>query len=375
MELTHKERILAAVNHKPVDRIPTDMWATIEVQEKLMDHFGVEEGKGEADPCFGLNGSVLSRGVQGILALWDKMDIDGILFVRPPYIGPEYKVENEITYNEWGFGFRQSPYEYGTYEEQIVYPLSEIETLAEAEEYNWPDPDWYDYSALPGIISQCGGRAVCCGYSAAFTYHNYIRGMENSLMDPVLNPEIAQYIISRISDFFTEYHRRCFEAAGDMIDFNQVTDDWGSQNGLMTSPDIFYKFYREPMQRAIDLAKSYNIQIFHHDDGDMRMLIPELIDMGVDVLNPIQWRCGDWDLISIKKEYGKKLCFHSAVDNQETLPMGSPEDVKKQVMELIDTFAGDKTGFILGPCHNLQPNTSVENILTLYKTAHEYGRF
>jgi len=83
-------------------------------------------------------------------------------------------------------------------------------------------------------------------------------------------------------------------------------------------------------------------------------------------LNPIQWSCGDWDLAELKRMYGKDVCFHSAVDNQYTLPFGTPVDVQKEVRHLIETLASDGTGFILGPCHNLQSNTSVENILVLY---------
>lgn len=88
--------------------------------------------------------------------------------------------------------------------------------------------------------------------------------------------------------------------------------------------------------------------------------------MGIDVLNPIQWNCGNWDLKELKESYGEKICFHSAVDNQHTLPNGSPEEVRKEVGYLVDTLGNDGTGFILGPCHNLQSNTSVKNILSLY---------
>jgi uroporphyrinogen decarboxylase len=159
------------------------------------------------------------------------------------------------------------------------------------------------------------------------------------------------------------------------VDVTQVTDDFGSQRGLLISPQVFEEFYRAPMQRAIDLAKSYGIIVFHHDDGDVRPLLPVLAGMGIDVLNPIQWRCGNWDLAALKAEYGSRLCFHGAVDNQQTLPYGTPEDVRAEVKHLIATLASDRTGFIIGPCHNLQPNTSVENVIALYEAACEYGTF
>ena len=123
------------------------------------------------------------------------------------------------------------------------------------------------------------------------------------------------------------------------------------------------------MQRAIDLGKAYGIQIFHHDDGDIRKLLPRFIEMGVNVLNPIQWRCGDWDLDLVKEEYGQHLCFHGGVDNQYTLPFGTAENVVNEVRWLKNTLGKDGTGLIIAPCHNIQANTPIENIFALYKTA------
>jgi uroporphyrinogen decarboxylase len=373
--MTHRERIRAAIERKPLDRIPTDFWGTVEVQERLFEHFGIDENRGGKSRWIGTNGGYLSRGIEGIIRLWDTLGVDGIFDVHPPYIGPPIEAPPGITMNEWGFGYRDKPYGIGVYTEQVVYPLADAETPADIDAFRWPDPDWYDYSALPDLIGSCGDRAVNVGYSAVFTFHNYLRGLERSLIDPVLNPELAQRIIERLSDFFTEYHTRCFEAASQSIDVHQVTDDWGSQTGLLVSPQLFREFYREPMQRAIDLAKRYGIFVFHHDDGDCRALIPEFVEMGIDLLNPIQYRCGNWDLAALKRDHGGRICFHSAVDNQELLPLGSPEEVRREVRMLIDTLASDRTGFILGPCHNLQPVTPTENIIAMYDEASSYGDF
>ena len=200
-----------------------------------------------------------------------------------------------------------------------------------------------------------------------------LRGLELSLMDPILRPDFTHHLLARLSDFFTEYHRRCFEALGGLADMTQVTDDFGAQHGLLISPRVFDQFYHAPLQRGIDLAKSHGVIVFHHDDGDMRPLLPRLVEMGIDILNPIQWRCGDWDLQALKEQVGQRLCFHGAVDNQQTLPFGTPADVRAEVKHLIETLAGDRTGFILGPCHNLQAVTPVENILAMYEAAREYG--
>ncbi len=351
-----RDRILAAINHEMLDHVPTDYWGTPEVTDVLLRHLGCDS----------------------VLEMYDRLGIDGIIGVSPPYIGPPLpRCDGGFGggLQAWGMRFKRQEYPGGVYWEQVHYPLAEAETIEELEAYPWPDPDWYDYEALAHLCAQYPHRAFKVGYTSIFYYHNMLRGLEQSLMDPLLHPEFTHYLIRRISDFFTEYHRRCFEAARGLIDITEVTDDWGSQKGLLTSPTIFEEFYRTPTQRAIDLAKSYGIIVFHHDDGDMRPLLPALVEMGIDVLNPLQWRCGDWDLAALKAEFGDRICFHGGVDNQQTLPFGTPDDVRAEVKRLIETLACDRTGFIIAPCHSIQPNTPVENIIALYEAAHEYDRF
>lgn len=371
----HRERILAAIHHKPLDRIPTDLWGTVEVQEMLFDHFGIETAQGTSPRGWSLSGGGLSRSVEAIIELYDRLDIDGIPLFLPPYIGPPPCEEEDYREDEWGRGFQPVRYATGIYWEQSYSPLAEAKTIADLEAYRWPDPDWYDYGVLSEVAALCEGRAIMGGLAMPFYYHNALRGLELSLMDPLLRPEFTHYLLERLMDYFVEYSRRCFEAAPGVIDMLPVLDDFGSQRGLLISPRTFEEFYRAPLQRAIDLARAYGIIVFHHNDGDCRALIPTLVEMGIDVLNPIQWRCGNWDLAALKAEYGERLCFHSAVDNQHTLPFGTPEEVRAEVKRLIDALASDGTGFIIAPSHNLQANTPVENILTLYEAAREYGTF
>ena len=350
--MNHRERVLAAMRHQPVDRLPTDMWATEEVRDKLFTACGVSD----------------------TLALYDRLQIDGIMGIGPDYSGPPRLTEEHYTENEWGMGYRKQAYATGAYNEQIHYPLARAETIADLDAYTWPSPDWYDYSVIPAKAALYADRAIMCGYTAPAYYHLQLRGQELALTDPMLRPEFTQHLLARLSDFFTEYHRRCFEAGRGVIDTTQVTDDWGAQRGLMVSPRIFNRFYREPTQRAIDLAHAYGLIVFHHDDGDMRQLLPTLVEMGIEVLNPIQWRCGNWDLVGLKERFGQRVCFHGGVDNQETLPFGTADDVRREVKRLVETLGADGTGLIIAPCHNLQAVSPVENIFALYEAAAEYGR-
>lgn len=347
--MNHRERILAVLRHQPVDRLPTDIWATEEVWALLRRHLGAHDN----------------------LAVMDALDIDGIMGIAPPYIGPPHRVAGGIFYDEWGMGSRVQEYGSGVYSEQVVFPLANITTVEELEAWDWPSPDWYDYARLPELAAEHPERAIQLGYTAIFFWHNKLRGLEQSLMDPLLNPELTHALVRKVAEFMAEYHRRCFEATKGLVQLTQVTDDYGSQTGLLISPAIFDSFYRPAVQAAIDMAKAYGLYVFHHDDGDCRRLLPRLTEMGIDLLNPIQWRCGNWDLAQLKADYGQKLTFHSAVDNQQTLPFGSALDVRREVRHLIEVLGGDGTGFIIAPCHNLQSVTPVENILALYDEANK----
>ena len=349
--MNHRERVLAAIRHEKVDRLPTDLWATSEIMQKLETYLQVES----------------------TIEVYDKLAIDGIFRVWAPYVGPAVHREDDYWEDEWGMGYRWQPYGTGVYDEQVRYPLAQAETIADLEAYAWPSPDWYDYDALPGLCAEYPDRAIICGYSENYYYHWRSRGSELALMDLFLRPELAHYVIKRVSDFWTEYTRRCFEAAPGLIDTTTVGDDWGTQHGLVLSPRNFDEFYRAPMQRAVDLARSYGIPVFHHDDGDMRELLPVLVDVGIDVLNPVQWRSGNWDLQTLKAQYGQRLCFHGGIDNQATLPFGSPSEVRAEVKRLVETLGGDGTGYIIASCHAVQAITPVENVVALFEAAQEYG--
>jgi uroporphyrinogen decarboxylase len=122
----------------------------------------------------------------------------------------------------------------------------------------------------------------------------------------------------------------------------------------------------------MELAHSFGVRVFHHDDGAIRRLIPELIEMGIDVLNPIQWRCRGMEREGLAADFGAKVVFHGGIDNQHTLPFGTPEDVWRQVVETMEIFRRCK-GYIVAPCHNIQPNTPTANILALYEAVQEFG--
>lgn len=354
--MNRRERILAAINRQTLDRIPTDIWATHEVWEKLQQYFGPD------------------------VDIRSELGIDGFHGVGPEYIGPPLPKppENEHYggFGYWGIRDRIMYYETGAYSEQSFWPLAHARTIADLEQFNWPSADWFDYKPMREQ-AQLGheNAAVQSGYMAPFFLHNLLRGLEQSLMDPHDDAEFTHYLLKRISDFFYEMHLRIFETCESLIDVAQVTDDYGSQFGPMISLTTFRKFYKPHLKRFIDLCHGFGIKVFHHDDGAIREFLPDLVEMGIDILNPVQHICPGMEMEGLKHDFGDKLCFHGAIDNQQVLPFGTPEDVRAEVRRAIDALASDQTGYILAPCHNLQAVTPVENIIAMYDEAAKYGRF
>jgi len=357
--MNSKERILSAIHREKPDRIPSDIWATPEVMENLKKHFGVDSER----------------------AIWEKLSIDKMVNLTPAplgipvtshYTGPSPAPNEDI----WGVKYLAKSYAggQGFYWEMCSHPLAELDTIeAVKTDYRFPRADEFDFSTLKENCREYTEYAIQCGYISPFYIFNNIRGLEKSLIDLAFNREYAHYVIDCISDFFYAFHERLFEAGGSLIDVAEVTDDFGMQSGLLISIDMFREFFRPHYRRFIKLLKDFNILVFHHDDGAMVPLIPELIDLGIDVLNPVQWRLPGMDPDRLKKNYGTKLCFHGGVDNQHTLPFGSPKEVEKEVQFLFDTLASDGTGYIVAPCHNLQSITPMKNIITLYETVRSLG--
>lgn len=347
-----RERMLAVMNHQVPDRVPTDFWATGEVWTKLRKHFGEKAN------------------------ILEILHVDGMSWVGPTYTGPAIaEAPAGQTVDFWGIRHKKISYDTGEYEEISHYPLAQAASIGDLEAYAWPRADWFDYSQMAAAARKCRStQVVSCGYMAPFTYQQYLRGLESSLMDPLVEPEFTRHLLKRLCDFQYEHHRRMFEAAEGLIDVTQVTDDYGMQTGPIMSLATFREFYRPHLKRFIDLAHGFGIKVMHHDDGAMRDFLPDLTELGIDILNPIQWRCPGMDMEGLKRDFGAKLTFHGAIDNQQTLPFGTPEDVRAEVRRAIDVLASDKTGYILAPCHNIQNVTPIENIVAMFDEAQKYGK-
>jgi len=201
-----------------------------------------------------------------------------------------------------------------------------------------------------------------------------IRGTEQMLLDFAGDPELAEYVLFKLNEFASAHTQKILEAGEGHIDITQVTDDFGSQTGLLMSEAMIERYMGKYYESNVAIARAYGAHVFHHDDGAIARLVPWIVGKGCEVLNPLQWHLPGWDLPKLKAEFGAKLCFHGGIDNQLVLPFQGVDEVMAEVRACVDALYSDNTGYILAPCHNIQANTPVENVVAMYEYAKGYGR-
>jgi len=345
--MTPKERWLAVLNRRTPDRVPMDYWATDEASAKLVEHLRVSN----------------------IDEALTQLHVDQPVTLRSKYVGPKLPAGEDI----FGCCFRDVDYGTGEYRECIHSPLAEFKSADEIEaNYTWPDPDWWDCSELPALADAAGERPIRAGGSEPFLTYKQLRGEEQAFMDLVLEPEIVECCLDKLYGLAYEDTRRIYGTIPGKVLISYVAEDLGGQEDLMYSPDQIRRFFLPWMRKMVELVHQAGAYAFHHSDGAVRKIIPDLIDVGMDVLNPIQWRCKGMEPEGLKKDFGDALIFHGGVDNQQTIPFGTPEDVKKEVKWLLETLGGGG-GYILAPCHNIQPVGPPENVVALYEAGFELG--
>jgi len=348
--MTPRERWLALLAGEKPDRIPTDIWATDEVFERLRRDLKCAD-----------NGD-----------LYRRLHIDGVHTIGAPRTVHHHPDDPEASI--WGVRHTVVNYGGGTYHENASQPLAAAKTVDDVHAFQWPRPDDHDFENFREQVRKIpGDRAVRCGGYEPFLLYSAMRGMEQAMMDLVLAPEMVEAALGRLFDYHYRLNARMFEIGKGRIDITYVAEDLGSQTGLLMSLAHIRRFLLPNQKRMADLARSFGIRVFYHTDGAARAVIPDLIDVtGIDVLNPIQWRCPGMEREALVRDFGARIAFHGAVDNQQTLSFGTPADVRAEVLDNIRIFS--KARWICAPCHNIQTVSPTENIVAMYETIHENGR-
>jgi len=351
--MTPRERVLAVLNNKPVDRTPVDLWYTGEVADALKAHFNVTDD----------------------FDWYRALNLDKIVWLFPGYKNPasekatgsQVGAQTVAERTMWGVPLKAVQSGEAVYHEFGAPPLKDCESSDSLDRYAfWPNPDYFDYQGSLELAEKASGRYATLGPWVSF-YEVYcqMRGLEQSLMDLMTNAPLASAILDRIEDCQTRMLKRFMQTLDGHLDMVFISDDMGMQQGLLIPPAIWETFFKTRMKRWCDLIHSFGKKVFYHSDGAVEPLIAPLLDCGIDVLNPIQHVCPGMDTAGLKKKYGSRVVFHGGIDNQSVLPFGSPQDVRRETKMCLDTLGA---GYIVCSCHNVQAGTPVENIIAMVET-------
>lgn len=343
-----KDRVRLALRHETPDRCPMQVSFTPEFAKRLRADLKLK-GTSFHNPHGGGNTYELER------LLGEDMLLTSVGWAN------SYYQENQTYTDEWGIGWQSveydTPYGKGRYTEIVHHPLADDSGLGG---YHAPNPGRQElYFEAARVIREFKDDYWIVGVTVTTIFECAwaLRGYERLLSDFVLNPDLAECILEIPYRFHLEAAKKLVEMGVDMV---WVGDDVGSQSSLLISPAHWRKFLKPRMANFISELKRINpeVKVAYHSDGMIYPIIPELIEIGVDVLNPIQPAC--LDPVSLKKEFGERLCFWGSIDEQHTLPFGSPQDVSAEVMARLRTL-GMGGGLILGPTHHVQLDTPLEN--------------
>jgi len=354
MSLSSRERVLLALDHQQTDRVPI---ATVcagvnrPALDQLVDHLG------------------LANAAEGLA--WIDAFVD-IKSVAAAYVGPTLGSRSDGAHEDaWGVWRRPKSYGDGAYDEICHYPLADAQDVGDLDKHRWPSPDWLDCEGVPASIERlnAGGEvAILTGGGNIFEKSWYMRGFERMLMDLAVNPELAREIMRRVTDYCIATLTRVLEAARGRVDVVFTADDIGGQNGLLMSLGMWEEHLKPHHVRLNRALHEFGVKVMYHSDGDVMDAVPGLIDMGIDVLQALQFSAGAMDARVLKDSYGDRLCFEGGIDVQTTLPFGTADDVRREVVERIEVL-GRHGGYILGPSHAIQAGTPPENIVALFETA------
>lgn len=351
------DRVMMALSHSNPDRLPLDFTATPEVKDKLMQYLKLNDYE----------------------SLLQYFGVDFRHFA-PRYIGPKKYTEtnfmnaDNIDTDYFGISWKKVKNNFSKYYEIAYHPLKNMKTIEEIEKYNWPNPDWFDSKFIYEEVKKINknDRKVIVLYAGGvFEIAWYMRGLEQYLIDLAVNPNIAELISRKLMNFFKERTTRAINILGGIIDIIYSDGDIGTQNGMMISPDLWRKYIKPLSIELIKPFKEMGFKTMYHSCGSIIPVIKDFIEMGLDILDPIQTRALDMDPYSLKRNFGHRLSFHGGIDEQKLLPYGNTQEVKDEVEKLVNTL-GKKGGYILSSSHAIQSDTPLENILTMYKTAREY---
>jgi uroporphyrinogen decarboxylase len=353
--MKHRDRVQLALAHEAPDRCPMQVTFTPEFADRVRADLQMK-GHRPHNPHGGGN----------TYALETALDED-VLLTSVGWANSYYQSAEPYT-DEWGVGWRSAPYTTpfgtGAYTEMTAHPLADERAVAA---YRPPDPHRPElYLEAARTLADFKDEYWITGVTVTTIFETAwaLRGYEQLLMDFVVNPDLAEHVLNIPYQYHLAAARHLVEMGVDMV---WLGDDVGMQTGMLISPRVWRKFFKPKMAAFIAALKAINpqVKVAYHSDGNINAIIPDLIEVGLDVLNPIQPAC--MDPAELKRRYGEHLCFWGSLDEQATLPFGTPEQVRAEVLTRLATL-GQRGGLILGPTHHVQLDTPLENFWAMINT-------
>ena len=347
--MTPRERVLTALDRCTPDRTPRDFWAEEPTWKRLFAHVGHDDKA----------------------RLLDDLGID-VRHLEPD--GPsEQHIGGGVYQNFWGerYIYRRTPW--GPMREDTCGALTDAQTMADLESFAWPTPDQFNHASLVAQCERFDDYAILYGFADVWQRPGLVRGWEGMFLDMATRPEWAHFLSRKFTDFYKEDYTRAAEATGGRIDLYLLISDLGSQHGPLISVSMFREFVAPYLREMVDCIHGLGGKVLFHSCGLIRPLIPELIQVGIDVLDPIQPVGPEMSPEQLEAEFGDRLSFHGGIDMQHLLPHGTADDVRAEVRRYCDVFQRGG-GYILAPAHLFQPDVPPENILAVYQGELSKGR-
>jgi uroporphyrinogen decarboxylase len=383
--MNSRQRLELALNHKEADRIPADLGGTVlsgishVAYRRLRTHLRLPEID-----------TRIADVVQQIAVVDD--DVRGLLQVDVRDVAPRSSANFNIgihddmpdyTYfhDEWGIGWKM-PKVGGLYYDMFDHPLKGEISTGDIDRYPWPNPA--DQARFDGLrerarqAAEVEGQGVVIGGLCAGIMEtvSWLRGFDDYYMDFVANTRLLEYFLDKVVELKMAYWEKALAEGGEYISAIVEADDMAGQNGMLISPLAYRNIVKPRHRRLFDFIKARTrAKIFFHSCGAVRKAIPDLIEAGIDILNPVQVSAAGMDSAELKREFGRELTFWGgAVDPQNVLGSGSVQQVKDDARRRIDDLAPGG-GFVFAPVHNIQSNVPPENVVAMWETLRDHGTY
>lgn len=378
-KMTSRERVVTALNHQEPDRVPFDCYFSYGGYLRLKDYLGYRPAK-EVGP----SSSWLGVGLP--IDLMQELGVDLLYFgLNRPHNAPVFEYGVECFTDEWGVTYHRIKHETGEHYEFANQVLGDA-TVQDLEDYPWPDPDKTEL--VKGLEEKARDLYENTDFALVGKFSNsifeqafYMRGFQDMLIDLIRNPEFAGALMDKLADIAIARIEAGLKACGQYIQILRLAgDDMGQQTGTLMSPKTFREVIKPRFARVYQAARKMldeihpEVKIMNHTDGDVYPLIPDYIEMGLDVLNPVQPYVAEMDHNVLKREFGNRLSFHGGIDLQKVMPFGTPDEVRAEAVKTMKAL-GPGGGYILSPTHYLQPDVPPENVMALRDAVLECGHY